>query len=221
MEQGLDRSADSSLPISPSAQQIRFASPWSNTGSETPSPFTTHMADLLGCDAEPDPLFFVETWTIGLDAATHNLHTRRHASDARDPHAHEPQSFHFFTPVTFVDVAVSASGSTMPASFSSAWKDAYGTPASPTGADAPHESAPPHAPGLSQTLTAELACRTLGIAPSSSRKQIKTAYRQLVWRYHPDRLEHSSEHDQRAATDRMISINAAYHLLCDAAPTAN
>jgi len=64
-------------------------------------------------------------------------------------------------------------------------------------------------------LTPEDACRLLGVAATSTRQQVKSAYRQLVRRYHPDRLEHSSEQEQRIATDRMTSINEAYRLLCD------
>ena len=69
-------------------------------------------------------------------------------------------------------------------------------------------------------LTADDAFRMLGVPPTSTRKQIKTAYRQLVWRYHPDRLIHSSDQDRRIATDRMTSLNEAYHLLCDQAPSS-
>jgi hypothetical protein len=176
------------------------------------------MADVLGDDADPDPLFFVETWTFGVDAATRNLHARRHTSEPHEAHATTFQSFNFFTPVTFIEESMSASTSTMPSAFSSAWKEAYGAPASAAHTSAPNNAAPFSSTDLSQPLTAELACRTLGIATSSSRRQIKAAYRQLVWRYHPDRLEYSTEHDQRIATDRMTSINAAYHLLCGGTP---
>ena len=69
-----------------------------------------------------------------------------------------------------------------------------------------------------QPLTLQSACQVLGVAATSSRDQIKTAYRQLVRRYHPDQLEHSSEHERRIATDRMSSINQAYHLLCNPRP---
>jgi translocation protein SEC63 len=60
----------------------------------------------------------------------------------------------------------------------------------------------------------------LGVTLASTRKQIKTAYRQLAWRYHPDRLNGSSEHDRRLATDRMISLNEAYRLVSGAAAMA-
>ena len=196
---------------------------WSDTGSASSLPA---CADLLGENTDPDPLFFVETWTFGVDTAARNFHARRHTPDRHhlnQPHPGAPafQSFHFFTPVPFVEESISASGSTtIPAAFSSAWKNAYGTPASSPLSDAPHDGTPFTPFDPSQTLTAELACRTLGIAPSSSRKQIKAAYRQLVWRYHPDRLPHSSDHDRRLATDRMTSINAAYHMLCGPAPTS-
>ena len=201
--------------------------PGAASASELPT-FAAHMADVLGEDAAPDPLFLVETWTFGVDTATHNFQARHNT--ARNHNVEAPGSrpgtfrpFDFFVPLTFVEALPSdqAGFRSMPTAFPSAWKDAYGVTASnssPQPAAAYGDLPPFSAPTPGEPLTAELACRTLGVAPSSTRKQIKAAYRHLVLRYHPDRFELSSEHDQRIATDRMTAINAAYHLLCDTAP---
>ncbi len=65
-----------------------------------------------------------------------------------------------------------------------------------------------------QPLTLERALQLLGVSASSTREQIRAAYRRMAGLYHPDRMHHSSETERRAATERMISINEAYRLLC-------
>ncbi len=64
-------------------------------------------------------------------------------------------------------------------------------------------------------LTFPAACRLLGVAATSTREQIKAAYRKMAGRYHPDRLETAGSVDPQLATDRMASINEAYRLLCN------
>ncbi|MBD3883397.1 J domain-containing protein [Phormidium tenue FACHB-886] len=54
--------------------------------------------------------------------------------------------------------------------------------------------------------------RILGLAPHATLDEIKSAYRQLVKRYHPDRNPNSRE-----AADRFIEINHAYETLLEAA----
>jgi hypothetical protein len=187
------------------------------------------MEHLLGDHAEPDPLFFVETWTSGIEAATLSFQSRHHTTRHNDNAAmgataeapfHHPLNFamSFSVPLTFID-DVSSNSTDLSSGFSAAWKDAYGNngPSSSAHSAAAHHDAPASSPAPNLPLTADDACRTLGVPPTSTRKQIKTAYRQLVWRYHPDRLIHSSDQDRRVATDRMTSLNEAYHLLCDQA----
>ena len=38
-------------------------------GAETSGPLLTQIEPVLGQDAEPDPTFFVESWTVGVTAA--------------------------------------------------------------------------------------------------------------------------------------------------------
>jgi DnaJ-class molecular chaperone len=63
-------------------------------------------------------------------------------------------------------------------------------------------------------LTVESARELLGIAVTSTREQIRAAYRKMASRYHPDRLARSAPHEQKLASERMASINEAYQLLC-------
>ena len=201
-----------------SAHSSSQASPW--TSPEDSAALLDLMHDLLGAQAEPDPLFFVETWTLGIDTATHNFQTRHHNSTHSGPNASAFRSFDFSVPLVFIHEASDFAPTS--AGFSAAWRDAYGVSPAPhtSSHDTPSQQAMPHddipstpAPGL--PLTREDARRLLGVAATCTRQQIKSAYRQLVRRYHPDCLEHASEDEQRLATDRMISINEAYRLLCE------
>lgn len=56
--------------------------------------------------------------------------------------------------------------------------------------------------------------QVLGIVPSASADQIKTAYRELVKRYHPD-LFHTTE-AKKKATEKLRQINEAYAVLGNA-----
>src|ERR1700679_2296624 len=41
-----------------------------------PWQLVTDVEGLLGTDVEPDPLFFVESWSLGVDAAVRNFQRR-------------------------------------------------------------------------------------------------------------------------------------------------
>lgn len=173
------------------------------------------MAAILGDHSEPDTQFFVESWTFGVDAAAENFQARHQAQRPQAFNNATFPTFDFPVPLFIEEMETRDARASFSARFSAAFKNAYGVSSSA----APKHSTPQpdtpftaHAPG--QPLSTEHACRMLGVPPNSTRAQLKTAYRQLVRRYHPDRLIHSSEHERRAATDRMISINQAYHLLC-------
>jgi hypothetical protein len=56
--------------------------------------------------------------------------------------------------------------------------------------------------------------KILGVSPSASADAVKSAYRELVKKYHPD-LFHSSA-EKTAATDKLRQINEAYAVLGDA-----
>jgi DnaJ like chaperone protein len=50
----------------------------------------------------------------------------------------------------------------------------------------------------------------LGISRGSSTEEIKTAYRELAGRYHPDKVAHLGEEFQQLAEQRFKAIQAAY-----------
>lgn len=64
------------------------------------------------------------------------------------------------------------------------------------------------------------AYEVLKIAPSATREEIRTSYRALARRWHPDRFMEGPERDW--ANDKMAEINAAYRACLDgtAAPMA-
>ena len=61
----------------------------------------------------------------------------------------------------------------------------------------------------------------LGIAPTATRDQVRSAYRDLARRWHPDRFMEGPERDW--ANEKMAQINAAYRacLTQPAAPAGN
>lgn len=52
----------------------------------------------------------------------------------------------------------------------------------------------------------------LGVSEQASDDEIKTAYRQLVKKYHPDRYQHGST-EQVQAAEKLKQINAAYDMI--------
>lgn len=50
----------------------------------------------------------------------------------------------------------------------------------------------------------------LGVAPTASPEEIKTAYRDLVKKYHPDRVAHLGEEFRGLAHDRFLQVQQAY-----------
>ncbi|MFP5229242.1 MAG: J domain-containing protein [Acidobacteriota bacterium] len=172
-------------------------------GSE---PLLTQVEPLLGANAEPDPTFFVESWTIGVSAASENyLHRHQESKNLSTP---MPAGFSRFTFLPFLNIEpavpvssaapVTSSGSVREASVSSGWQEAEMEPA------------------MFAPLTFETACRLLGVAASSTREQIRAAYRKMAGRYHPDRMGREGNREQKQASDRMAAINEAYRLLTTA-----
>lgn len=50
----------------------------------------------------------------------------------------------------------------------------------------------------------------LGIAPGASREEIKSAYRRLAGKYHPDKVQHLGKEFQQLAEKRFKDIQRAY-----------
>jgi hypothetical protein len=53
----------------------------------------------------------------------------------------------------------------------------------------------------------------LGLTTSAAEAEIKKAYRKLMSQYHPDRVATLGEDLQRAASEKAMSINEAYHII--------
>ncbi|MBE0645375.1 MAG: DnaJ domain-containing protein [Bacteroidetes bacterium] len=53
----------------------------------------------------------------------------------------------------------------------------------------------------------------LGLTPSATEAEIKKAYRKLMSQYHPDRVATLGEDLQRAASEKAMTINEAYHII--------
>jgi DnaJ-domain-containing protein 1 len=184
-------------------------------GPERPAALLAQMERILGEDSEPDPAFFVESWTVGVAAAAANLQERRQERNRREQREPAWQALDSYLPFLSLpeneslaeDQTELLPWSTAASSGGPSWEEI-----GPSGETFGRENEP--VPEATHPLTLERACRLLGVAATSSHEEIKAAYRHLAVRYHPDRLERKNEQERRAATERMAAINEAYRLLC-------
>lgn len=58
--------------------------------------------------------------------------------------------------------------------------------------------------------------KVLGIEPTASNAQVKSAYRKLVNTWHPDRFQNKSEEEINKATEKFKEIQSAYEVICNA-----
>jgi DnaJ-domain-containing protein 1 len=201
----VDRSFQVVLESCQRAREAHTAASIAEGNAPNPSLFA-QVEQLLGEDSEPDPEFFIESWTQGVAAASENF-LRRHQSQKAPPKNGEHPAPAFNTICSFPPFYTLDESPMNP---QPSWQAEF----LPGNAEL---SAPSTFP-----LTIEAATDLLGIAATSTREQIKIAYRKMANRYHPDRLEHATVHEQQFATDRMAAINEAYRLLSreNCAPTA-
>jgi DnaJ-domain-containing protein 1 len=189
--------------------------------------FAAQIAQLLGNDSEPDPLFFEESWALGVPAAVENWRQRL----ARRSACGAPYEFHHLGSEMFMRqrewYPQSASESAAQIATSAAVpEDVRGTLQSaikPAGRESAAkresqawEEFETFADGGGQTgcpMTLPRACELLGVTASANLAQIRAAYLRMVSRWHPDRLERGSEEARQHATDQMATINDAWHLL--------
>ncbi len=187
------------------AERSGSAALWNETA--TGDPLLAQVEPFLGKAAEPDPMFFVESWTFGVTAASEN-YLRRHPEpkyhDAAPPAGFSSFSYTYLpffnieppAPIASLDAAADSAPSAPDSPVARAWQE----PATELVATGP--------------LTVYSACQLLGVAATSTREQVKAAYRKMASRYHPDRLEHTGTASEKHASDRMAAINEAYRLLC-------
>jgi hypothetical protein len=168
---------------------------------------------LAGEDAEPDALFFVESWSLGASEALANLQRRRLGqadSERKSRVFAEPDSFG--PPLLATDIASRfepGSSTRIPVKLGydpAAWQGSAAEPhLLPEEWDRTLDSVHP--------MTEERARELLGVTGSSTRRQIKVAYRETARQWHPDRLEHSTGAVRQFATEQMAAVNEAYRLL--------
>ena len=69
-------------------------------------------------------------------------------------------------------------------------------------------------PGSSASHGASGDFEMLGVQTSASREEVRSAYRTLVKKYHPDRVEHLGEEFRDLAQQKFVSIQASYERIC-------
>lgn len=183
------------------------------------SPFASDFQQLLGEGSEPDPLFFIETWTLGTLAAVENFRQRQPVQQRqpmqpdRTPESRGDwgptyaPSQSFFHPNAFnwsVFVSVHTAIPDPTISTPSQQHSAQWNPSIPDSLSDQDETLP---------MTLDRAYKVLRVSPTSSVSEIKAAHRQLVVEWHPDRLQEKSDEVRRYATGKMAAINQAYSLL--------
>jgi DnaJ-domain-containing protein 1 len=221
----VDRGFGSSTQESSAARPVREPSrplrPWQ---------FVSDFQQVMGENSEPDPLFFVESWTVGVPAAMESLQRRRQVQAEAERQSRAFSNLDNLGTLSFVqEVETDAEVFSSARAARSAGCYAAESRPSPEELAAPvEEQAEQEWTSFAgkcasdrepiQPMTPQRACLILGVAENSSRKEIKAAYRRMVGQWHPDRLECRAEDVRQLATRQMASINEAYRLLCSSLP---
>jgi DnaJ-domain-containing protein 1 len=170
------------------------------------APFLTQIEQVLGVEAEPDSEFFVDSWTVGVAAASENF-LRRRELKSREHQIPAWNTFSSFTPWFVPNVDASAEAA-WPLREQRSMADLQWL------GNGKVDDRQAVDEVIAVPLSLESARRLLGVVATSSQEQIRAAYRKMASRYHPDRMARSAPREQKLAGDRMASINEAYHLLC-------
>jgi len=188
-------------------------------------PLADEIQKLMGVDAQPDPLFFEESWIHGAPTAVDNLRRRRRQQtefvsegilfgefDNLGAQAYVQQV------AWWTDDSTATKNDAAAAEANAEWPLWRGEPQDARKQDDSQGREPFVAVEDCQWTAGELmsmpfACRLLGVRADSSWAQIKKAYWRMAGKWHPDRMQHSSEETRRLANEQMIAINQAYCLL--------
>ena len=185
--------------------------------------FVDEFQQLLGQDSEPDPLFFVESWTFGMTSAVENFQQRRKKQPGTASHQELAQDFEILDTLSFTHED-ELSPEFAPWVDATASREPYGSGRS---WDPVAEPVPPmqerdqrlldresfNLPEPDFPITLAQARQVLDVTPASTRQQIKASYRRKVSQWHPDRIGRGSESLRQRATSHMAAINEAYRLL--------
>lgn len=199
--------------------------------------FVDEFQQLLGNDSAPDPQFFVESWTFGMNAAVDNFQQRKQKKANRARQIDTLEEFDDLVNLSFnqeseVSTEYPYSGETAryTGSYETGWKlrsseeraaqmqcqsaeelDAHESDALESNAS---DEAFGNGPVAVYPMTLASAYELLEVTANSTRQQIRAAYRSKVSQWHPDRFNRRSEQVRQRATAQMAAINEAYRLLC-------
>lgn len=181
---------------------------------------------LPGDDPETDPLFFEESWTLGVTAAAGRWRQRQGQED-RERQRRACREFNSLGTLAFVQerewyaerfsMAEAVPAANRP---DAGWLPPFSAePSAQTEHQAPQgwetlgeENSRPR---TIHSMTRLRACQLLGVTAASTREQIKAAYRRMASQWHPDRLERRTEEARHLATEQMAAINEAYSVIRD------
>ena len=68
-------------------------------------------------------------------------------------------------------------------------------------------------PFQDNSATVASAYRTLGVAPDASDSEVKSAYKRLALRFHPDRYASAGSEEQHSAEEQFKKVNEAYQVI--------
>jgi len=179
--------------------------------ANSPARFAGQLQGILGDDSDLDPVFLEESWILGVPAAIHRRQERRSSQSERERKARDFRELNSLGTLAFVDAGEWLGGVyQLAAQMGSQMATARETPARPADPDHTAAAQPIQA---TQLTPEQSACRLLGVTPTSTRQQLRAAFRRMVVAWHPDRLERGSDTLRFQATERMAAINEAYRLL--------
>lgn len=191
-----------------------------------PCEFVIQVQRILGADAEPDALFFVESWSLGQPAAVENFQRRTREQSDRNRNGNALNDVGNSRSLPFMQDQEPHAEILSPSRAAATAGSHYAgsPPHSPEwSAPSAQESAPrgcrtfAEESDSSQETTLPMnqrrACQLLGVTASSTRGEIKAAYRRMVNKWHPDRVDGRTAEVRQIATEQMVAINAAYRLL--------
>lgn len=185
-----------------------------------------------------DATFLEESWTLGVHAAAENLHRRRQLKANEENQARAFSELQNLGTIRFIEDRQRAADSALAdragsivdhyeTTPSQSWSPQDWTPEdritqrwlpqgwTPTYMSHPEaQQAKPVGEPSSRTMTPQRARLLLEVIPSSTREQVRSAYRRMVGQWHPDRLQFTSDAIRNHATQHMAALNEAYRLLC-------